>query len=173
MRTFKLNARALVCLIALILVLVLVGRVTWMWLHGEIVDAQEPGTAVALDVMMPIALVITSSWLWAAVVLLRQYLVHGGRAFTLTDAGIENTLTFVILFSFVFVLPVKCIPWEAVTYADPEEIYIRARRKDIRAGFWAKTIVAVKGYSFCQGFCKPKMTRQEFEAYVLPRLPKQ
>ena len=167
----KLSAKALISLIALILVLGLVGRVTWMWLNGQIVEEHEPGADAALNVMMPIALVIASSYLWSALVLLRQYLVYGGKAFTLTEKGIENTLTFVIMFAFVFVLRVKCIPWETVTYADAENIYIRAGRKHIRAGFLAKTIVAVKGFLFCHGFCKPELSREEFEAYVLPWIP--
>ena len=167
----KLNAKTIICLVALLLVLALVGRVTWMWLNDEIVDEREPGTAVSLNVMMPIALIVASSYLWSALVLLRQYLVHGGKAFTLTENGIENTLTFVIIFAFVFVLRVKCIPWDAVTYADAENIYIRAKRKRIRAGFLAKTIVGVKGFLFCHGFCKRKLTRDEFETYVLPRVP--
>lgn len=167
----KLNAKAFICFIALILVLALIGRVTWMWLNDQIVVEQESGYDVSLNVMMPIALVIASSYLWSALVLLRQYLVHGGKAFTLTEKGIENTLTFVIIFAFVFVLRVKCIPWEAVTYADAETIYIRAKRKHIRAGFLAKTIVTVKGFLFCHGFCKTKLTREEFETYVLPRIP--
>lgn len=158
-------------MVVLILVLVLAGRVTYMWLNDEIVYMQKNGAEIALDVMMPIALIITSSYLWSAVVLLRQYLIHGGRAFTLTETGITNTLTFVIIFAFVFVLPVRCIPWDAVTYADAEEVYIRAKRKGIRAGFWAKTIVAVKGYTFCHGFCNPQLSREEFKTHILPHVP--
>ena len=103
----------------------------------------------------------------------RQLVVHKGKAFTITEQGVENTLTCVILFALIFVLPVKRIPWEAITYADDEDTYIRAKRKGVEAGFLAKTIVAVKGYSFCAGFIKPKMTRAEFENTVVARIPKQ
>ena len=172
MTNHKLNTQFLICLIALLLILILVGRVTWSWLNDGITmeDGTDPG--IGLDVVMCIALVISLSWLWSAIVMFRQLVKHGCRAFTVTEEGIENTLTFVILFAFIFVLPVKKIPWDNITYADDEDCYIRARRKDIEAGFLAKTIVAVKGYSFCNGFIKPKMTREAFEKYVLPRIPK-
>lgn len=172
MKTYKLNTKYLICMIALLLILILVGRVTWSWLNGGITmeDGTNPG--IGLDVAMSIALVISLSWLWSAIVMLRQLVTHRGSAYTVTEECIENTLTFVILFAFIFVLPVKKIPWDVITYADDEDCYIRARRKDIEAGFLAKTIVAVKGYSFCNGFIKPKMTREEFDKYVFPRIPK-
>ena len=172
MKTYKLNTKYLICLIALLLILILVGRVAWSWLNDGITmeDGTDPG--IGLDVAMSIALVISLSWLWSAIVMFRQLVTHRCSAFTVTEEGIENTLTFVILFAFIFVLPVKKIPWDAITYADDEDCYIRARRKDIEVGFLAKTIVAVKGYSFCHSFIKPKMTREEFEKYVLPKVPK-
>lgn len=166
MITYKLNVKFLIFLIILILVLIMVGRVTYMWINDETTDEGD-----ALEIMMPLILLISLSWLWSVIVMLRQYIVHKGRAFTLTEAGIENTLIVTIVFALIFVLPVKWIPWEAVTYSDGEEKYIRVKRKYIRAGFLAKTFVALLGYQFCLGFTKPKMTRQDYETWIKPRLP--
>lgn len=171
MNVYKLNAKFLFCFAALILALVLAGRVSYSWLTDQITVEGEKGSALLLDIVMPLALLITLSWLWSAVVMLRQYAVHGGQAFTLTEEGIEDTLTFVIIFALIFVLPVKRIPWSAVTYADGEEGYLRAKRGPIQAGFLAKTVVAFRGYQFCHSFIKPKLTREDFDTYVKPRLP--
>ena len=45
MKTYKLNTKYLICLIALLLILILVGRVTWSWLNGGITmeDGTDPG----------------------------------------------------------------------------------------------------------------------------------
>lgn len=171
MLSFKWSFKFWIALIALILALILVGRVTWSWLNDGITleDGTDPG--IALDVMMCLALAVAASWLWSAAAMLRHCAAHGGSAYTLTAEGIEDALTCRIVLAFIFVLPVKCIPWEAVTYADAEVCYIRARRKNIRAGFLARTAVAVYGFQLSHAFMKPKMTREQFDTYVTPRLP--
>ena len=54
------------------------------------------------------------SYLQSAYYLWRQIIKFKGAVITLTDAGVENTLVFIWLFAFVFIRPVKFIPWEAV-----------------------------------------------------------
>ncbi len=168
----KLNWRFWTALVGLLLVLVLAAKgISMLWTETILDETDTPlgmGVQRALAVAM---MVVCSSWLYSALVMLKQCIVYRGRGFILTEEGVEHTLTFVIFLAFVFVLPVRCIPWSAVKAWDAEEGYIRVRRKPIRAGFIAKTLIAVRGYSFCYSFVKPELSREEFEQFILPRLP--
>ena len=173
MQERRLNCRFWTALIGLLLILVLAAKgVSVLWTDTILDETDTPlgmGVQRTLAVMI---MVICSSWLYSALVMLKQCIVHRGRGFILTEEGVEHTLTFVLFLAFVFVLPVRRIPWSAVKAWDAETGYIRVRRKPIRAGFLAKTLIAVKGYSFCNSFVKPELSSEEFEQFILPRLPK-
>ena len=54
-----------------------------------------------------------------------------------------------------------------IQYYDKGEksLYIRVYKKETEAGFFAKLIISILGYSFCQGFIKPDVTEEDIEKY--------
>ena len=107
------------------------------------------------------------SYLRSALCLWIQILRYKSAVLTLTDRGIENTLVFTWLFAFVFIRPVKLIPWEAVKYCDTENghPYVRLRVKKVKAGWLARLILRLKGYIFLVSFVKPRVLSEDVEIY--------
>ena len=107
------------------------------------------------------------SYLRSALCLWIQILRYKSAVITLTDRGIENTLVFTWLFAFVFIRPVKLIPWEAVKYYAPEDghPYVRLRAKEVKAGWLARLILRLKGYIFLVSFVKPRVLSEDVEIY--------
>ena len=116
----------------------------------------------AVVLFFPLLSYLRSAWyLW------RQLIRFKGAVITLTDAGIENTLVFTWLFAFVFIRPVKLIPWEAVKYCDTENRhpYVRLQVKKVKAGWLARLILRLKGYVFLVSFVKPRVLSEDVEIY--------
>lgn len=107
------------------------------------------------------------SYLRSAWYLWRQLIKFKGAVITLTDAGIENTLVFTWLFAFVFIRPVKLIPWEAVKYSDEESgrPYIRVRVKETQARWLARLILRIQGFIFLYSFVKPRVDLEDIRPY--------
>ncbi len=165
MKKYKLNWRYWFFCLLFIGILTLGIRVLLMVINGEIVD--ESGAVVEFDLLLaPIVLVLFTYFI-TVVSLLKILFQNKGCGLLITDRGIENTVVFIALFAFVIVVPVKLIPWEAIKYCDKGEksLYIRVYKKEIEAGFFAKLIISVLGYSFCQGFIKPDVTEEDIEKY--------
>ena len=103
----------------------------------------------------------SSYYLW------RQLIRYRAAVITMTDMGIENTLVFTWLFAFVFIRPVKLIPWETVKYYDESDghPYVRLRTKEVRAGWTAWLILRLWGYMFLHSFVKPKVSAEDVSAY--------
>lgn len=97
--------------------------------------------------------------------LLLQHFKYGGRAFTIDEKGIHNTLTFVYVFAFAIVVPIKFIPWTSLnkkwSIADDDSAYIRLDTNEVKAGALAKLILKVRGYGFCNGFIRRKFDEDE------------
>ena len=116
----------------------------------------------AVVLFFPLLSYLRSAWyLW------RQLIRFKSAVITLTDRGIENTLVFTWLFAFVFIRPVKLIPWEAVKYYAPEDghPYVRLRAKEVKAGWLARLILRLKGYIFLVSFVKPRVLSEDVEIY--------
>ena len=116
----------------------------------------------AVILFFPLLSYLRSAWyLWL------QLIRFKGAVITLTDRGIENTLVFTWLFAFVFIRPVKLIPWEAVKYYAPEDghPYVRLRAKEVKAGWLARLILRLKGYIFLVSFVKPRVLSEDVEIY--------
>ena len=103
----------------------------------------------------------SSYYLW------RQLIKYKGSVITLTDKGIENTLAFTWLFAFVFIRPVKLIPWESVKYYDENDghPYVRLRTKEVRAGWLARLILRMWGFMFLHSFVKPHVSAEDVNVY--------
>ncbi|MBE6975293.1 MAG: hypothetical protein E7436_07365 [Ruminococcaceae bacterium] len=142
-------------------------RVIWMLLGGEVMDGDEEmgrGMAIVLSVLIALAF---STYIETSVVMLWQLLRFHGSVLRITDNGVENTLVYVNVLAFVFVFPVKLIPWDAVKYADLEDEvpYIRLKTKEVDAGGLAKLILWILGYQFCLPFVKPKVSSDDVKQY--------
>ena len=141
-------------------------RVIWMLLNGQVMDGDQPmsrGVAVILSIVIGIAF---STYIETTLILLWQLLRYNGCGLEITEKGVEHTLVWVNILCIVLVLPVRCIPWEAVKYADLENgPYIRVHVKQVDAGLLAKAILWVLGYHFCYSFVKPAVTSGEIERY--------
>ncbi len=136
-----------------------------MILKGDVVD--ESGAVVKFDLLMvPIALVLLT-YLVTVANMVRLYIINKGCGLVITENGIENTVAVINIFAFVIALPVRLIPWEAIKYYDNEgnHLYVRVKTKEIKAGFLARLIISVLGYSFCHGFIKPDVKAEDIEKY--------
>jgi len=162
--TYKLNIRYLICFLSLFFILLLTGRVFYMMLQGQVSVEDEEVNVKLLPILLGLPV---SSYLFSFVVMLRQYIVHKGNALTLTERGIENTLTFTVILAFVFVLPVKCIPWSAIKSLDDSEgfFHIRIKTGMAQTSKLAKGILWIRGYRFCYKFMKPEVTGEDINLF--------
>ena len=151
----------------LLLTLLLGLRAISMLLTGQVSLEDEPmppAFAWIMSIMLSIPL---STYLYSIITMTRQLIRHQGTALTITNEGIENTLTFVYLFAFVFVFPIKLIPWGSVKYWDDEEShpYVRVKVGQVKTPLLAKLILWIRGYMFCHSFCRPPVTSEEIARY--------
>lgn len=160
MKEHKLNFRFAVCLGILAAVLMLVASFLYRLFSGEVID--ESGTDVPMIIKVLIA-VIASTYLVSAITMLRQYIVNRGTAFELSDSGIGNTMVCVMLFAIILVIPVKCIPWEAVkcVYIEPDGYKAEIDTEKLNINFLSKLILKFSGYHFCNKFTKVSVTEEE------------
>lgn len=165
MKEYKLNWRYWFFLIFFISVLLIGGKAIFMLFCGQ-VTMEDGTTDLFFNRVMAVALlVVLSTYLVTVINLLKFLILHNGCGLSLTHQGIENTAVFINVMAFVLVLSVKLIPWEAVTYVDDEDAYIRVNTKFIQAGFLAKIILKIFGFNFCYSFVKPKVTAEDLKPY--------
>jgi len=167
MQKHKLGWRFWFFYIFLLGILLLGIRAISMLVAGQVTLEDEPMSPVFAWVMSMMLSIPLSSYLYSVITMTKQLIGHQKTALTITEEGIENTLTFVYLLAFVFVVPVKCIPWCSVTYWDDEDKhpYIRVKVGQIHASPLAKLILWVRGYMFCHSFCTPAVTCEEIAKY--------
>ncbi len=142
-------------------------RAISMLLTGQVSLEDEPMSPAYAWIMSILFAFPLSTYLYSVITMTKQLICHQATALTVTEQGIENTLTFVYLFAFVFVFPVKLIPWNSVKYWDDEEThpYIRVKVSRIDAPLLAKLILWIRGYMFCHSFCTPAVTCEEIARY--------
>ena len=168
MKEYKLNTRFLICLVLLLGVAALAVKVIYMMLTGQVRDENGQVLTGGIEKLLPvlIALVI-STYVFSAVIMLRQYIRFSGSAFELTDDGIENTMTCINLFAVILVLPVRCIPWEAVKRVRREADHYVAEidTSQLKVNFLSKLILKSSGYHFCNKFTKENVTESELSRF--------
>lgn len=169
MHRFKLNWKVYFFLSFFSLVIIIGARAVYMLLGGQVSygeDGEEIGKGLSVFMAVLVSLVL-STYFITVLNLLKQIICFKRTALTITENGIENTLILLNLFAFVFVVPVKLIPWEAVKYFDSDNgiPYIRINIKEIEAGFLAKAVLFVLGYDFCFGFVKPHVCVEDVLQY--------
>lgn len=107
------------------------------------------------------------SWTFSFFALIRQ--VISGCAFTMDDKGIHNTATAIIVFAFIFVVPIKTIPFSAITKVSDEygvlTLHIDKTKIDMIS---ILRIFARKSYRLFSGFTAEKqdVIKSELEKYI-------
>ena len=108
---------------------------------------------------------VTVSWVISLVAVVGRLI--GGTAWRMDETGIHSTLNGTILFAFIFVIPVKHIPWAAVSSLAVEDGVLTARiDKKAVSVFPIFRPFLRKSYHFCQGFTE-KTDINEIQNYCL------
>lgn len=113
-----------------------------------------------------IGLVILS-WTFSLFALIRQVIL--GYAFTLDEGGIHNTATAINVLAFIFVVPIRRIPFSAVTKVSKEDdvltLHINKNEVEVNPIF---RIFARKKYHLFSGFTeeKQKVIEDEIKKYI-------
>ena len=112
----------------------------------------DSGTKMILTVFMS---VIVLSWSVSLLTLIRQIII--GHAFYMDEEGIHTTATAIMVLAFIFVVPVKRIPYEAIQQISKEKeiLTIRIDKSKIQVIPILKPFVR-KEYHFFPGFTKEK-----------------
>jgi len=111
--------------------------------------------------------VIVLSWTFSFFALLRQILF--GYAFVIDENGIHNTATAINVLAFIFVVPIKTIPFYAIERISQDgevlTLYIDKTKIDVNPVF---QIFARKKYHLFSGFTaeKQEVIKTELEKYI-------
>ncbi len=149
----KLNLKYYVVTLLLLLIVVLAWYGIYFISANEVMMEEEPmdeGTKSLIAVLLS---VIALSWSVSLATMIRQIVL--GYGFIMDETGIRNTATAVMVFSLIFVIPIKRIPYSAITKLTEEDGIPTAKLNK------AKLIVApvlrpfARGeYHFFAGFIK-------------------
>ncbi len=98
---------------------------------------------------------VALSWAMSFVTLVRQMIL--GQAFLMDETGIHNTLTAINVFAFIFVAPIRTIPYEAIEKITEQEgiLTIVIDKSKIEAIPFLRIFVR-KRYHFFAGFTAEK-----------------
>ncbi len=167
MKTRKLNIRYLICFLLLAAVLALLGKVAFMLLTEQVSFGDEAADPTLSRLFGALLALPAFSYFYSFYIMLVQYIKHKGNAFALTENGIEDTVTFLMFLSLIFVLPVGRIPWEAVKSIDYSNGHYTAKidATAVEAGKLAKLILRIRGYGFCYKFISPDITFEEIKQF--------
>ena len=93
------------------------------------------------------------SWTMSLLTLIRQIIL--GCAFHMDEAGIHTTATAVMVFAFIFVIPIKTIPYDAIVQVSEDNgiLSIKLDKSKI-AVLPILRLFARKEYHFFSGFTK-------------------
>ena len=141
-------------------------------LFGIIKD-EFGASAGATDNNMPYPVILAmaicfASYLMTVGVLVQTYLNNKGCGFTITDEGIANTFIVLNFFAIYLALPVKLIPWDAITEIQDEETCICATidKKKVRTSLLGQLVLGKSGFHFCRGLVTPQVQKQDIEDYI-------
>ncbi len=160
----KLNWKVYTFIAFFSFVLFMAGKAVYMLLSGQVIDENGESFDGILAIIPSILIIIVcSTYLRTVLSLLKNVIKYKGKAFTIDNNGIHNTLTYINFLAFIFVLPIKFIPWSAVSYVDMSggPMYIRVKVKECKMSLLAKLVVGIKGYAFCYTFKKGDLNENE------------
>ncbi len=87
-----------------------------------------------------------------------------GNVMTVSYEGVSNGLVISMLGCFFIIIPVKFIPWQAITEVDDEQnglIVARLETSKIKANPLAKLILKITGFNFCSGLITPALHKED------------
>lgn len=126
----------------------------------------DAGTKAIFTVLISI---IALSWTVSLAVLIRQAII--GSAFCMDESGIHSTATAIMLLAFIFVTPIKTIPYSAITQVSDEVGILTLKLDKSKVEVLPIFRFLVRGeYHFFCGFTKEK---QEDIKQALEQLMKQ
>ena len=101
---------------------------------------------------------VAFTWTVSSLTVIRQMLF--GYAFLIDENGIRNTASGLILFAFIFVIPIKLIPYSAITdmYIKDNALTVTIDKSKIKAIPPLKIFIR-KEYHFFSGFTKVDANR--------------
>lgn len=166
MKEYKVGWRVYVFLCLFIILLLGTANAIAMLLTGQVADENGEIDKVFNIIVSAMLSIVLFTYAYTTYNTLRQLFKFKGNGLTITSNGIENTVVFIYVLAFIIVVPVKQIPWEAVTYYDPNNNapYIRVKRSQVEAGWFAKLLLLL-GYHFCYSFVKPCVTDEDIAPY--------
>ena len=112
----------------------------------------DAGTKSLFTILMS---VVAISWIASLLTLIRQIVL--GYAFRVDEDGIHSTATAIVILAFIFVVPIKRIPYSAIQQFSEENgiLTIRIDKSKIQVVPFLKPFVR-KEYHFFSGFTKEK-----------------
>ena len=166
--TAKLNAKFYI-VSALLLCIVVLG---WygVYFPNESEILMEDGTPMDDNTKLAISIIIgvvASSWTLSLVFLMRQMVL--AKAFSLESDGIYHTLTLMYVFAFLFVIPVRKIPYEAIEKIEEDDgiltLHIDKNKIDVCP---ILRIFVNKRYHLFAGFTKEtqETVKMKLERYI-------
>ena len=112
-----------------------------------------------------------SLYIYTALAMFFNYIKNKGRAFHITENGIENTFTLNILFAIVLFERIKIIPWETIKGYERKNgnYYLKLDTSKIRLSKLAKARIKLFGYLLANGFTEP-ISEEDFKTYIQPHI---
>lgn len=148
----KLNVRFYITAILLAGITVLLWYSVYFFNAKEILTENgAPMVANEKLIFTTLSCLVGVSWTVSLITMIRQICL--GYAYTADKSGIYNTLTAVIIFAFIFVVPIKEIPRSAILEIKKEENeHIAKINKSEIVIFRPFRLFARKKYHFFRGF---------------------
>lgn len=161
MKEYFLNKKFLLATLALSTVVVLCVSTSYKLLSSKIII--EDANINSGLLLAAILIIVSISYLYSVIVMIRQYVVYSKSAFTITGEGIQNTIVGMNLLAFIFVAPIKEIPWDAIKSIEKTQGFYIAKLdlKKVQAGPIAKLTIKMTGYKFCSSFLSGSIDDEE------------
>lgn len=152
----RLNLRYYIVSVIMLLLVVFVWYGIYFLNSNEILmEDNTPMNAEIKSVLTVLMSVVAVSWTISLLILIRQMFL--GCAFSIDEDGIRNTATANLILAFIFVVPVKRIPYNAIQQISEEHgiLTIRIDKSRIQTLPILKLFIR-KDYHFFLGFTKEK-----------------
>ena len=140
--------------------LLLIGITVFAWygalfMNTEVITDEngQPLDDATSTAFTAIICAVAFTWTVSSLTVIRQMLF--GYAFLIDENGIRNTASGLILFAFIFIIPIKLIPYSAITdmYIKDNALTVTIDKSKIKAIPPLKIFIR-KEYHFFNGFTK-------------------
>ena len=134
----------------------------YSFFSGEILIENKPPSNEEKWFFIIVLCIVLTSWTMSAFSLLRH--IISGYAFCMDENGIHSTSTAIIIFSLVFVIPVRTIPYSAIERIEKEKealtLILKKSEIDVFPPF---RLFMAKRYRLFYGFTVEKHERVKAE----------